>query len=144
MGLSCNRKEPPFRTSAPPFLCVCFNIMLNAVPTKSRQRVGDFFPLCLDDVHQFLRRSGVHIRLLVRIDGLEVVDSVLDLLGPGGQIPRVACQFFGLCFGLLDGLVISRPCLLQVGGGLLPRVRCSRKTPVAPRRNCVPRLEFTR
>src|SRR2546428_180156 len=79
------------------------------------QGVGNLLPLSLDDIHEFLGRPCVHVRPLMRVDSLEVVNGVLDLFGLGGQISRLARQFLDFGFGLLNGLVIAWFGLLQVG-----------------------------
>lgn len=57
----------------------------------------------------------VHDPPLIRIDGLEVVYGILDLLGLGGQLPRFPCYFLELGFGFLDCMLIAWRTFLQVG-----------------------------
>ena len=80
-------------------LCVprSFIYLLSTI-SQDGYGLGDFPTFGLNDVHEFLGRPLISIRLFVWVDSLEVVDCVLDLLGPGCQIPRLAVQFLDLSF----------------------------------------------
>jgi hypothetical protein len=67
---------------------------LRDLPAQCGHRFGYFSALGLDNIHELPGCTIIYLRLFVRVDGLEVVDGVLDFLGLGGQIPRFAAQFF--------------------------------------------------
>ena len=69
---------------------------LGGRPAELGQSRGDFPPLALDDVHELFRGSGVDDRLPMRIDGLQIINSVFDFLGLCPEIARLARDQFAV------------------------------------------------